>query len=454
MMNRMTGEDVEDVEDKKSTKKMKKILAIFILLSNIIYSQIDDIKSAYILNQKKATYVLHIRNDNKYEVIDFMKNQDIIIPTSMIDSGKYTIVKKFGIQTITFESEKKKKFTLNGNKYFIYKDKLYAKILDPYLKNPYDAIKTQDTAYFKSMPFEEKKPNSAVKIEYTKVFFFSNIKKYEPTYLSLIEESFCGPGCYNPIGSTWNGDTTYNELINDCSTMIHETTHAYNHGVTGYNWTTHMWSERALIEPGIAISYEQTPTFHSELFISIVPKEAPKKIFRYELYVGKNAFPSANLSGIYGLMNEFSAYRNGTRSGIEGANTAIKLKDIKKIEIFQRQAIGEYFAYYEFRLFIAWYLEYAEKNKPDIYKKIMANTNLRVAYTLLDDGFSNDIKELEKLVKKYPIYSYEYNEKEYAQYVKALLVDHEKTLIKFRIQGADKINYKDFLKKEEPIKNK
>ena len=120
--------------------------------------------------------------------------------------------------------------------------------------------------------------------------------------------------------------------------------------------------------------------------------------------------------------------------------------DKDKITIFQDEAIGEYFAYYEFRLFIAWYLEYAEKNKPDIYKKIMANTNLRIAYTLLDDGFRNDIKDLQILVKKNSSWGYDYNEKEYAQYVKELLVSHEKTLTKFRIEGVNKENYKEKLK--------
>jgi hypothetical protein len=437
---------------------MKIVLFIFILLlSKNILSQIDDIKSVYILNQKKVTYVIHLRSENKYEVIDFLKNQDIVIPTSMIDSGKYTINKKFGIKTITFESEKKKKFTLNKIKYFVYKDKLYTKLLDHYLKNPYSAIQTQDTAYLKSIPFQTKKTNPAIKTEYVKSFFLSNIKKYSPTYLSVIEESYCGPGCYLSVVNnqtvSWNNDTTYKELINDYSTMVHETTHHYN-SAGGYNWEKNFWNSRVLVEPGITISYEQTPTFHSELFISIVPKEAPKKIFRYGTYVGRGADPSANLSGIYGLMDEFSAYKNGTRVSIEAANTAIKLNDKEKIEIFEQKAVGQYFAYYEFRLFIAWYLEYAQKNKPDIYKKIMANTNLRVAYTLLDDGFLNDIKDLEKLVKKYPTYSYEYNEKEWAQYVKDLLVDHEKTLIKFRIEGVTKLNYKDFLKKEEPIKKK
>jgi len=41
------------------------------------------------------------------------------------------------------------------------------------------------------------------------------------------------------------------------------------------------------------------------------------------------------------------------------------------------------------------------------------------------------------------------------EYLKPLLVEHEKTLTKFKIEGVTKLNYKDFLKKEEPtIKNK
>jgi hypothetical protein len=76
----------------------------------------------------------------------------------------------------------------------------------------------------------------------------------------------------------------------------------------------------------------------------------------------------------------------------------------------------------------------------------MDNTNFRIAFTLLDDGFSNDLKELEKIVKKYPIYSYDAFEKENVEYLKTLLTDHEKTLTKFKIEGVTKQNYKEKLK--------
>ena len=428
---------------------MKILTLILILLSFGIFSQ--EIKSTYIVNQKSksSVYILHLRDNNKYEVLEFLKSKDIYLIISMSDTGNYVTKKKLGIQTISFTSEKKKKLIVKGT-YFIYKDKLYEKLLDPF-KKIYKAVITIDTGYQQTIPYEKNKKNKEIKKEYTKSFFLTNIKKYSTSYLDVITKSYCGPGCYKRMTGIgdgtveWNGDTTYGTLIGDYSTMTHETTHQHNRYLD-YNWKTGLWTEIVLVEPGITITYSQTPTFNSELFISIVPKEAPKKIFRYDLYVSVGAFPSANLSGIYGLMDEFSAYRSGTRVSIEAANTSIKLNDKEKIKFFENQAIGEYFAYYEFRLFIAWYLEYAQKNKPDIYKKLIENTNLRIAFTLLDDGYSNDLKELEKLVKKYPIFSYDYNEKEYVQYVKELLVDHEKTLTKFKIEGVTKDNYKEKLK--------
>ncbi len=419
------------------------------MLSFNLFSQ--EISSTYIVSQKSksSVYILHLRDNNKYEVLEFLKSNDIYLIIGMSDTGNYVTKNKLGIKTISFTSEKKKKLILKGT-YFIYKDKIYEKPLDLF-KKIYKAVITLDTGYQKTIPYQQNKKNKEIKKEYTKSFFLTNIKKYSPTYLNVITENYCGPGCYKKMTGVgdetveWNGDTTYQTLINDYSTMTHETTHQHNRYLN-YDWNKNLWSQIILVEPGIEITYDKTPTFHSELFISIMPKEAPQKIFRYKLYVSKGASPSANLSGIYGLMDEFSAYRNGTRVSIEATKTAIKINDKEKIKFFESEAIGEYFAYYEFRLFIAWYLEYAQKNKVDIYKKIMDNTNLRIAFTLLDDGYKNDLTELEKIVKKYPIWSYDIFEKENVEYLKNILIDKEKTLTKFRIEGVTKDNYKEKLK--------
>lgn len=77
----------------------------------------------------------------------------------------------------------------------------------------------------------------------------------------------------------------------------------------------------------------------------------------------------------------------------------------------------------------------------------MANTNFRVAFTLLEQGFMEDIKVMEKLVKENPSvqWKYDYYEKGHAVYCKELLKNEDKILSTFRIPGVTKGNYRSFL---------
>ncbi len=115
-----------------------KLLLIILAISFNLFSQ--EIKSTYVINQKSKSpapiHILHLRDNSKYEVIDFITNNDVTVITGMSDTGTYIIKDKIVFKTITFTSEKKKKFTLNKITYIIHKDKLYEKPLDPYLKKP------------------------------------------------------------------------------------------------------------------------------------------------------------------------------------------------------------------------------------------------------------------------------------------------------------------------------
>ena len=57
---------------------------------------------------------------------------------------------------------------------------------------------------------------------------------------------------------------------------------------------------------GKHIKVPQTETYLSEEMAVQIPEEL--RTFRYDTYVGKGAVVSANKRGIYGLMNEFTAY--------------------------------------------------------------------------------------------------------------------------------------------------
>jgi hypothetical protein len=310
--------------------------------------------------------------------------------------------------------------------------------------------KTTDSIYFQSIEYNPLNPKSTVvKEEKTvseknpsdqaKVYFMKLFNDFAPAYKSFIDTNYCGPGCYysvvNNVSVPASKDTTNDRLISSFNTVVHESTHHFN------SYT------EICVDPTIIIQFQRTPTYKSENFLTIVPKEAFDKIFRLKSYVGNGSGVSANLSGIYGIMDEFSAYRNGTKASLDAAISAKLAKNEKRKLDFIKESLPTYFAYYEFRLFISWYLDYGAKYQPAMHKALIENTNFRVAFTLLEQGFMEDIKMMEKLVAENPSvkWSYDYYEKDYVLYCKELLVGQEKTLSSFRIAGVTAQNYRQFI---------
>ena len=52
---------------------------------------------------------------------------------------------------------------------------------------------------------------------------------------------------------------------------------------------------------------------------------------------------------------------------------------------------SDIYAYYEFKLFISWYLQVAKLQYPGVYEQIMSNKNLKVLYTLIDLQYTASI---------------------------------------------------------------
>ena len=116
------------------------------------------------------------------------------------------------------------------------------------------------------------------------------------------------------------------------------------------------------------------------------------------------------------LRDEYSAYRNGTKAS-------------------------------EFNLFVAWYLEYGAVRKSTLHHELLKNTNFRIAYTLLEQGFKEDIENLTDLIEENKSLEWRYNyyEENYAQHCKNLLIKKDGILNKFRVKGLTKENYKNYL---------
>jgi hypothetical protein len=224
-------------------------------------------------------------------------------------------------------------------------------------------------------------------------FYYDVSKKYSPdSYQILMSDD------NNKFVQFANEQQSWDGLLANYGTVVHETCHAYN-------WKIGMqagWeNEGVYITDNVSISFRKGNFFASAVLNTIVPKEQQEKIFRYETYVGGKAENSSALEGIYGFIDEFSAYYHDTKALMEMRpfyETQCHYSDARCwVDKFLTRMQSTTYAYYEFRLFIAWYLLYAEKNESKIFSAFMNNQNLRVAYTLLDDLFNRQVEDYFKI---------------------------------------------------------
>ncbi|WP_026998758.1 hypothetical protein [Eisenibacter elegans] len=189
------------------------------------------------------------------------------------------------------------------------------------------------------------------------------------------------------------------ELLTVFSTLVHEACHSYN-----FTRLHNRPEQGYFITQGIRIPRKQTAVFPSLKLNSFVKAETQAQIFRYANYVGTANKQDAQIHGIYGLLEEFSAYYHGTKAHLElfrwmeqhyGYNDARPW-----VEYYLGHISSEIYAYEEFRLFMAWYLQYAQQNAPEVYEAIIANQHFKVAFTLLDKLYAHSLADYFELRKR------------------------------------------------------
>jgi hypothetical protein len=195
-----------------------------------------------------------------------------------------------------------------------------------------------------------------------------------------------------------NGKTR-KSLLQSYGTVVHEACHMYQWKIGkpplhGY-----------FITSGTRIEVTPTLVFNSTELNGFVPDSVQKNITRYDTYIGKGTSNGAGLTsqvdGIYGIISEFNAYYHGNKAAMDlysyYETTCPVDSPAFHIEYF-KNFTGQMPAYYEFQLFISWYLQYAKKHHPPVYADCMSNKPLRVTYTLLDDMFKELLAENENKI--------------------------------------------------------
>lgn len=287
--------------------------------------------------------------------------------------------------------------------------------------------------------------------------------------------------------------STDDDLLKRFGTCVHESKHMQcSYMEDAYEESIGEWGpyQAYIIDDSIRIMTKRTKVYNSHRLNKFVPDSCQKAIFRYPDYVGNGILKgwcTAHVYGVFGMLDEQSAYYHGTKSYMElydyfkaercnGYENAIEwAKYLQKIS-------QTHHAYYEFKLFMSWYLQYAKIEFPHVYDDLMKNTNLRVAFTIQDDRFAALIDDYYKLVNDIPkqvnethgeeimvwkyrefgrvgmsmyvrndhsgynIYSLFDNE---TKYLKKLLENPEHAVLdEFRIPGVTASNYRDFLDPE------
>jgi hypothetical protein len=263
-------------------------------------------------------------------------------------------------------------------------------------------------------------------------------QQYAPDYVPMLESSYSSPNSWSitvggvPTPANFDANDK-NDVIAEFESIIHESTHHKNS------------RDGIFLGPNKYLLFTDAEKndvqyfYKSELIADFLPIDAKEKIFRFKTYIGKGSGVSANLSGIFGLMDEYSAYQNGCSAALKAYDNALKENDTILAITFFKAALATYYAYYEFNSFIGAYLKYGKSKEPVIYQKIMNNSTLRRAYTINTIEFekaiaiinsqANRLKLNYKLVKSNLDYIKTNNE----VYAKSCMTSFEPELTNFKL---------------------
>lgn len=167
------------------------------------------------------------------------------------------------------------------------------------------------------------------------------------------------------------------------------------------------------IDEGRFVYVKHSDTFPSRRITNLLPKSLLNNELiikdRIEIYVdSKSPNMGTQLTGVYGLLEEFNAYYHGVAAKFDMRNY-IEAKYEGEVSIgalsdFFNLNWGNLYSGVEFKIFILYYLVYAEKSEPEIFKGIWNNDPFFEVLVGLDrefDGLVQNVtnyrKELLKL---------------------------------------------------------
>jgi hypothetical protein len=194
-----------------------------------------------------------------------------------------------------------------------------------------------------------------------------------------------------PFDRFAEGDTEF-DVRNAVGTMVHEMNHSYGALLA--------WKMKPKEAKNYMCYYladddhrlvRYTPVFPTEQMGRTIPKNL--RTFRFETYIfnPKEKIPlTSNVLGIYGLLDEWVAYYQGTLTDVKmhcwyEENTPGNAEDWYDYFSNVGSAIN---AHQEFRFYCLAYLLHAQRHHPDMYKEMMQNQEMVETFLKVNELFS------------------------------------------------------------------
>ncbi len=187
-------------------------------------------------------------------------------------------------------------------------------------------------------------------------------------------------------------------IISGIDTAVHETYHGYTH-----SQSDEFYGERIYLGDGKSYDVDYSVVYKGGTFTKTeeMSKQIPSQLqtFRYKEYVAPGASPDANTKGVFGLLNEFTAYY----WGLETMNSLAQFLTDSNAgadswESYVTSIGNNITAYAEFKYWTLRYMLYIKSANPTLYQAVLNNQNYCAAYRDSDALFISEIARSKEII--------------------------------------------------------
>ena len=257
---------------------------------------------------------------------------------------------------------------------------------------------------------QQKDTNSSYSTEYStdnKLMhqkFIDATNKFFPEYTAIVTNSYANPEQYirredNKV-MEFENDTTDKNVQENLLTVLHESIHQKNYELSneyicGYYIGDNQFSQ---------VYFDDSFYPSEDLRLTIDSAELDALSIHQSNLVNTYLFSDvffSNSEGIYGLLNEFTAYAHGSKAAINQLKCVESKIELKKEFFSNVYDIPN--LYYTFNIMIGWYLEHAIKCRPELVNVLNNDLKLRKAYTKINQLFEQQLEIFNQEIYTYTL---------------------------------------------------